>query len=66
MILGRTIAFWMTSFNSCFNLTQTGFSQWCWPDGGSLMSQDNILVEVFTLIKSESEVQISKKMKNGR
>jgi len=56
----------MQLFNACFNFAEAGFIQWCWPDGNSYLEQDNVLVEMFSLMKSESETQISKKINKSK
>jgi len=37
----------------------SGFTQWCWPDGKSLIEQDNLLLEGFQIIKSEAEAELN-------
>lgn len=53
IIQGLPIFEWTTLFMDCHNFTGLGIMQYTWPDGKSVLEQSNLLVEVFTLIKSE-------------
>lgn len=65
MLKGRLISSWIELFDSCFNYTEYGFSQWCFPDGQVLLDQPSYVPKIFSLIKSEAERQINKKVNNS-
>lgn len=68
-IIGKKpVSNWLMLFRSCFNYNESGFSQWCWPDGRSLLDQSQITMTVFDIIKSEAMKQVNKQLskKNGR
>lgn len=52
-------------FELCHNLDREHgvFNQWSWPNGKSMLEQENILTEIFLLYKSFAEQQIQKKIK---
>lgn len=41
---------WILLWKACHNVTGTGILQWCWPDGGSLLEQDAVTVQVFGVL----------------
>jgi len=63
VLKGLYVSSWIEIFNSCFNYTEHGFQQWCFPDDNPLYCQPNYVPRIFTLIKQEAEKQISKKLK---
>ena len=60
---GRSLVEWYQMFLMSHNLTEGQFFQWTWPDGKPGNKQSNITMDMFKLIKSEAENQISKKIK---
>ena len=41
---------WLGLWQLCHRATPVGFAQWCWPDGGSALAQDAVVVDVFRVI----------------
>ena len=37
----------------CTNRDQGTISQWCWPDGGALLDQQSIVVDIFGIVRNE-------------
>lgn len=40
-------------FKHCHRMTQSGYQRTEWPDGGSYLDQENIVVSVFSVMKGE-------------
>lgn len=47
---GLDVLYWVELYLGCHS---TGGVQFGWPDGKSYLEQDNILVEVFKMIKNQ-------------
>ena len=54
-------------FEHCHNSSDHSiFIQWNWPNGKSYEHQDQILVDMFSIIRSEAQIQVNKKLEQQR
>ena len=77
-ICGKPIFFLLQTFFHCHNLTyqiakgakhkksfeicRPIYHQWCFPDGRSYTQQQNIIVQIFDIMRFEAEKELKKKL----
>lgn len=53
-------------FEGCHVPTSSGWRQWCWPDGRSLLEQPQPRVQALSLIRNEANATMAQKLESER
>ncbi len=61
---GLKLASWFDAFYYCHEQGSNGLIRVAWPDGKSYLHQENLLIEMFALIRDEYD-KVTKVKSNG-
>jgi len=50
---GVCLEIWFDAFYQCHENSSSGLMRMCWPDGRCYLEQENLVVEMFALIREE-------------
>lgn len=67
VVAGLKLEAWVNMFNGCHSKDSFGSHiQFAWPDGGSYLSQHNVTIVLFDLIRSQYDKINSEKIKKEK
>lgn len=63
LVEGILLSDWICIFSACHNVSNRELIFIAWPDGGAYFEQDNIVIEMFNLIRDVYMAAQERKMK---